>query len=446
MRFLDRAGFRNSYVSFVFFGLFAGDAIRYTISWWGFGFLAVVTTVLAVLLLVRAGRSGEWAWRSTPVFLAAFLLLATLSIAWSFYPGWTALAVLTTVATVAIAVSIAVICSWAQILRGLSVAFRLILVLSLVFEFVVSAFVRHPILPFWVDYGTTEKLPKLLYWSRDLLFEGGKIQGIVGNSSLLAFAALVGLIVFCVQFATKSVNRFESGFFILVAIANIALTRSATITVTLVVLAAVLLVVLALRRVGTRGAIAIYAAVVAIIVAGIVAVTQFSSTLLGLLGKSDDLTGRLGIWQAVIDLAQQRPAFGWGWISWWAPWVEPFDNLAFAAGVRQLHAHNAWLDVFMQLGVAGLVVFGLFVLSTAQRTWQFATQRVHLGHNDPGRFTVISLLPLVLLVALLVQSIAESRTLVEYGIAMLVIIAVKTKLIERPELDPQAERTPKAVA
>ena len=219
---------------------------------------------------------------------------------------------------------------------------------------------------------------------------------------------------------------------ILVAVANIALTRSATITVALVALAFVVIVVLALRRVGPRAAVAIYAAVIALIVGGIVLVTQFSSTILGLLGKSDDLTGRLDIWSAVITLAQQRPAFGWGWVSWWVPWVAPFDTLAFEAGVRQLHAHNAWLDIFLQLGIAGLVIFGALVLSSGIRSWQFATQRVQTRPDALGTFSVISLLPLLLLVALVVQSLAESRLLVEYGLLTLVIIAVKTKLRERP--------------
>jgi O-antigen ligase len=167
-----------------------------------------------------------------------------------------------------------------------------------------------------------------------------------------------------------------------------------------------------------------------------VAITiRFSSEILALLGKSDDLTGRLDIWSAVISLAQQRPAFGWGWVSWWVPWVAPFDNLAFESGVRQLHAHNAWLDVFLQLGVAGLVVFGALIFSTGLRSWQFATQTARTTAGTPESFTAISLLPLLLLTALLVQSLAESRLLVEYGLLLLVIIAVKTKLGERTRIE-----------
>jgi hypothetical protein len=431
MSFLDRPGFRAAYLPFVFFVLWAGDAVRYTISWWGFGVLAFGLTAIAVVMIVRAKRRGAWVWNVLPFFLVLFLGLATISIAWSYYRGATALGLLITWMTTLLGFSVAVSFSWAQILRALGIAFRLILGLSLVFEFVVAVFIRHPILPLWVDYGTKTDLPKLLYWSRDLLFEGGKIQGIVGNSSLLAMTALVGLIVFCLQFAGRTIHRGAGAAWIAVAVACILLTRSATITVALVTLGLVVVLVLLLRRSGPRGTIAIWAGVVALGVGAAILVTRFSSTILGLLGKSDDLTGRLDIWNAVIALAQQRPVAGWGWVSWWVPWVAPFDTLAFEAGVRQLHAHNAWLDIFLQLGVIGLVIFGALIFSTGLRSVQFATQTAQRTPTSPGSFTAISLLPLLLLVALLVQSLAESRLLVEYGLLTLVIIAVKTKLGDR---------------
>ena len=59
--------------------------------------------------------------------------------------------------------------------------------------------------------------------------------------------------------------------------------------------------------------------------------------------------------------AQERPVQGWGWVSYWVPWVAPFDTLAFNNGVRQLHAHNAWLDVWMQLGILGLLAFAVVI-------------------------------------------------------------------------------------
>jgi O-antigen ligase len=154
----------------------------------------------------------------------------------------------------------------------------------------------------------------------------------------------------------------------------------------------------------------------------------FRSTLLDLLGKSADLTGRVGIWEKVIELAQQRPGFGWGWVSYWVWWAEPFDDLAFRHGVRMLQAHNGWLDVWFQLGIAGLVVFGALVLSTLVRAWSQAIDRGQRVPGEPLPYRATALLPLAILVALLVQSLAESRLLVEFGMLLLALFAVKTKL------------------
>jgi O-antigen ligase len=153
----------------------------------------------------------------------------------------------------------------------------------------------------------------------------------------------------------------------------------------------------------------------------------FQRQLFAVLGKSEDLTGRVDIWAAVTHLAQQRPVAGWGWVSYWVPWVAPFDTLVTRNGVRQLHAHNAWIDVWFQLGIIGLIFFGALVASSVVRSWWLAVDRPQSGPGDGRNYTVESALALLVLTALLVQSIAESRLLVEFGFFFLVVVAVKTK-------------------
>ena len=438
---LDRPAFRTGFVTLLLFTLLAGDAWRYTVSWYGFGVIAVALTVVAVLLLVK--HRAEWSVGSLPVPLLAFLALAVASLAWSFYPGSTALGLFTTVITTITALAAAIVFSWDELLQALGTALRLILGLSILFELFVSLVVRQPVLPFWVEY-PDGKLPLMLFWSRDVLLEGGKIQGIVGNSSLLAFAALLGVIAFGVQLASKRVGRRTGWFWMLVAVANIALTRSATIYIALAALAFVLAAVWLIRRTGRRALV--YAGMLVVVAAAAASVALFAERMLALVGKDSDLTGRTEIWDKVIGLAVQRPVAGWGWVSYWTPWAEPFDDLVTRNGVVQLHAHNAWLDVWLQLGILGLIVFGALVLTALVRSWILATERRHelpgqlTADAAPGQrpaparpeYTAMTLLPLLLMVALLVQSVAESRLLVEDGLFLLVVIAVKTKRADEP--------------
>ncbi|NEM91354.1 O-antigen ligase family protein [Galbitalea soli] len=424
---IENRAFLRAFAVLAFFTALAGDAWRYSISWYGFAAIAAFVIVVSVILLVR--QRHLWRVNQLPYPLLIFVALCALSTAWSDYPGWTALGTLTTISTVTSGIAIAATFSRAEIVRHLGTALKLVLGLSVVFELFVSVVLRAPLLPFWYGYKAGQKLPMLDYWSRDLFLAGGKIQGIVGNSSLLAMVALLGLIVFGIQLASRTVSIAWGIVWLAVAALCVACTRSATIIVAIAVLAVVVIAVLLARRYDSpRGRLTVYG--VLALLAGVAAlvVARFHTELLALLGKGDNLTGRVGIWTNVIHLAQQRPAFGWGWVSYWVPFIEPFKNLASAGGVRQLHAHNAWLDVWLQLGILGLVVFGCLVVSTLVRSWQLAVDRQRVSFADPGHYTAASLLPLLLLVALLVQSTAESRLLIEYGLLLLTICAVTTKL------------------
>jgi O-antigen ligase len=129
----------------------------------------------------------------------------------------------------------------------------------------------------------------------------------------------------------------------------------------------------------------------------------------------------------VIGLAQERPWFGWGWVGYWVPWVEPFDGLAVRNGVAYLQAHNAWLDVWLQLGIVGLIAFASIVIGAFWRSWFLAVDR---PRDEAGRLlphSAAALVPLLLLVALVGQSLAESRILIESGWLLLIAIAWSTK-------------------
>jgi len=303
---------------------------------------------------------------------------------------------------------------------------------------VVATVVRAPVLPLFtqpgVDYSQYEKIPKMLYWSRNELFDvlgDGRIQGVVGNANNLGFIALLGVIVFSLLWADRLLARRWAIVGLALSLVCIFLTRSATVTVALLGVIVVVGALLALRRAATpRARLLTGGAIIALAALGATAALLLRERFFELLGRSSDLTGRLGIWDAVIALAQQRPVVGWGWVSYWVPWAAPFDNLAFRNGVRQLQAHNAWIDVWFQLGVIGLLVFAALVASTLLRSWALATDRPQLTPAHPGTYRASTLLPVLVLTALLVQSMAESRLLVEFGWAFLVMFAVMTKRSE----------------
>lgn len=424
---------RTAYLVLTLAILLAADAWRYSVGWWVYSALALLSGAASIALLIV--HRSRWRIGSLPYPLIAFVAIATLSLAWSDYRPSTALGLLTTWLITIAGVALAVAFSWRELVAGLAIVLKAVLALSLAFELFVSVIVRAPVLP-WVtqpgvDYTQYEKIPKLLYWSRNELFQvldEGRIQGIVGNANHLGFLALLALIVFSIQLAEGMMRRRWGIPWLVVAAATLLFTRSATVTVAFVGILVVTGAVLLVRRARTpRSRGVTYGGLIVAVLGAAAIVTVLHSRLLELLGKSPDLTGRIGIWEKVIDLAQQRPVAGWGWVSFWMPWAPPFDDLAFRNGVRMLQAHNVWIDVWFQLGVIGLVVFAALAVSTLVRSWLLAVDHAQVSPRLEPPYTAVSLMPLLLLTALLVQSVAESRLIVEYGWALLVLIAVKSK-------------------
>lgn len=395
-----------------FFTLVAGDAWRYLLSWWGWAAIVLILVALAVRELVRSRTDV----RRLPLLLLATLALMMLSISWSAYPAASALGVVATLVTTVYAVFLATSFTWAELVDALAVALRIVLVLSLAFELVVAVFVRGPVLPLWVDYSALDEIPKAFYWSRDALFDGGRIQGIVGNANILAMAALLSLIA---EAARRVAGRGSLGGSVIalaLAAGTLALTRSSTVLVAAAAVAVVCLAAWFARRGSGPRRIATAFGLLALAGGATAAAVALRGPLLELLGRSPDLTNRLDIWATVAELAAERPVAGWGWVSYWVPWVEPFDDLVVINGVTYLQAHNAWLDVYLQLGILGLIVVGLLVVTTALRAW--------VSSLDGPRSS--ALVPLALLVAVLVQGLAESRMLIEIGWAILVLVSVRT--------------------
>ncbi|MGV8851206.1 MAG: O-antigen ligase family protein [Rhodoglobus sp.] len=433
MRLIEHPKARAWFLVLSLLVLFGGDAWRYSVGWVVFGTVAVAIAAASVVILVQSRH--RWSIGGLPYPFVVFMALATVSLAWSQYPAASALGLATTWLIVLGALTLAISFTWSELLAGLARVLRILIGASLLFELVIATIVRGPILPWTAQPEVAvpgyDKIPKMLYWSRNELFEtfdDGRIQGFVGNANHLGFLALLALIAFSIQWTIGGAGKRWSIIWLALAGITLFFTRSATVTVALV---AVAITALALLLIRSRRSAAVQRWIsvgfVALAGAGIFVGLAMRSTIFELLGKSSDLTGRAGIWQTVIELAQQRPGFGWGWISFWMPWTEPFKGLVIRNGVVQVQAHDTWLDLWLQLGIVGVVVFGALVISSLLRAWLAAVDRPRTvpGVTDP--YSALTLLPILVMVALIVQSIPESRLLGEYALAMLVIIAVKTK-------------------
>jgi O-antigen ligase len=408
-------GFRaKTYLAYVaLFTLLAGDAVRYSVGWWGWG--AVLVTLFGFTLYYFFTGEPKRILKQIPWPLIALLVLMPISIIYSNYQMFSAIASFAQYATSLFALFLAAAFSWRHLLRIFSNVVRVILAASLLFEFVAAAIVRGPIAPIFKNYEGDTPPASAYYWTRAHLFDGDRIQGIVGNSNILAFIAMIGLVVFAIDYAVSATPKWLSASSFALAAAMLLLSKSAGVAFAVAAIAVAATVALIVEGKDRDLRHRIYRWVWAC--AGVVSIVVLinRAEVFTFFGKTPDMTGRSTIWKLVLGLIAERPIQGWGWISHWMPGVEPFEGLVVINKVPYYQAHNAYLDMWLQLGGIGLLLLLILVAMTFVKLW-----RLGVRHTNP-----LYLWPMLVFFGVLAQNLTESRMLLESGWVLLVLMAVK---------------------
>ena len=87
------------------------------------------------------------------------------------------------------------------------------------------------------------------------------------------------------------------------------------------------------------------------------------------MGRDATLSGRTLIWKQVWIFILQRPLLGWGYDAFWrGTHGEAFQVMA-TVRFMVFHAHNGFLEILLELGVAGLALFALSYTRAWRRLW-----------------------------------------------------------------------------
>lgn len=106
-------------------------------------------------------------------------------------------------------------------------------------------------------------------------------------------------------------------------------------------------------------------------------INNFEFLVVDVLGKSLTLNGRTQIWSYFIERGLTRPWLGFGYSAFWAVPEERYGVVVntwygSAATARTSlyagagHAHSGWMDLFLSLGIIGLL---LFIISFLNVLW-----------------------------------------------------------------------------
>lgn len=105
------------------------------------------------------------------------------------------------------------------------------------------------------------------------------------------------------------------------------------------------------------------------------------ATITSAYGKDLTFSGRTFIWEASINFIAERPLLGHGMGALFA-----FDDISSDSdrfwrevGFRNSHAHNGPLDLMLQLGAVGMVVYALLWFGILRTAWQKLSERPELA-------------------------------------------------------------------
>ncbi len=102
--------------------------------------------------------------------------------------------------------------------------------------------------------------------------------------------------------------------------------------------------------------------------AAVLLIANLEFVVVDLLGKNLELNGRFPIWSLMLEQAWKSPWLGYGFAGFWTSDAsDPIFSLSWAslareAGVR-FNSHNGYLELLLQLGLVGLTLFTISLLS-----------------------------------------------------------------------------------
>jgi exopolysaccharide production protein ExoQ len=97
--------------------------------------------------------------------------------------------------------------------------------------------------------------------------------------------------------------------------------------------------------------------------------------LVALMGRDATLTGRTAIWQQVWEAILRHPWLGYGFSAFWQGLKGESFYVILALRFVLFHAHNGFLEIWLELGLPGLFFFLLSYLRGWKKLWPLLLRR-----------------------------------------------------------------------
>jgi exopolysaccharide production protein ExoQ len=291
-------------------------------------------TVTFLLLILRWKKTLHFLIFSKNIWLYSLIILALVSITWSFEPSTTFKNSFTLINSSLFGVYFASRYSLKQQLHILAWTFGIIIILSFIFAIALP------------QYGIQNDVGS------------PKLRGVfVHKNGLGARMVTSSIIFFILGYQTKKRSWiFWLGFSLSVLLLLLAISTSSLVNLIIIIFA---FFTFQIWRWSYK--VMIPTLILMAILSQILYfwLSNDPDLLFTSLGKDSTLTGRTELWPLVMDMISKHPWLGYGYGGFWQGWNGESAYIWRAAGWKPNHPHNGYLALCLDLGLLGL---GLFFL------------------------------------------------------------------------------------
>ncbi|MEM7714225.1 MAG: O-antigen ligase family protein [Cyanobacteria bacterium P01_A01_bin.68] len=155
-----------------------------------------------------------------------------------------------------------------------------------------------------------------------------------------------------------------------------------------------------------------------------VIVSWTTELILKALGKDTTLTGRGDMWPYIFEMIGQQPFLGYGYGAFWYGPDTPSFYIWRATGWTPPNSHNGFLDLWLQIGLLGLLIyfFGYLAITLPKALYWLRVTRTSEGFW-----------PLTYMTYMFLANISETTLMIQNDIFWVLYVAVAFSVQLPPE-------------
>lgn len=250
-------------------------------------------------------------------------------------------------------------------------------------------------------------------------FGGDGLRGVFLKKNALGRIAALSLVLFIVLGISAGVTKKIATAGLVLSLLTLSMSQSMSAMVTAGATTMLMVLMVAYRSHRISGVTVALLLVLSCAIGFLTAPISLEE-LAEAVGRDGTLTGRTPLWQASLETVYDRPWLGYGFGAFWLGLEGPSSDIWSAFVWHPPHSHNGFLDLLLELGVVGLVLYLAMFAESLRRAL-----RVFQGTG------LMSVWALTFLVFLVSSNLTESALLKQNNLFWVLYVATAASLHRR---------------